>query len=195
VDTLVLRALRDKFPDATELGDTELIGIFVGQVEVQNGRLVIRLKNPETSEPDDGAALSKKAVKGEEIHVPWQKPPSKRKREIMLPASAAKDTKPIRAETRASLVSAIAKSRRWLDDLITGRTKDLNEIATAEGCSIRKVEMTLSLSFLAPSLVKAAIDGRLPHGLGMVRLYDPPAAWSQQYAKLGLRHGNYISQA
>ena len=28
---------------------------------------------------------------------------------------------------------------------------------------MRKVNMTISLAFLAPGLVKAAIDGRLPH--------------------------------
>jgi hypothetical protein len=30
--------------------------------------------------------------------------------------------------------------------------------------------MTISLAFLAPDLVKAAIDGRLPHGMGVARL-------------------------
>jgi hypothetical protein len=29
-------------------------------------------------------------------------------------------------------------------------------------CSIRQVNMTISLAFLAPELVKAAIEGRLP---------------------------------
>jgi hypothetical protein len=32
--------------------------------------------------------------------------------------------------------------------------------------------MTISLAFLAPELVKAAIDGRLPHGIGVARLAD-----------------------
>jgi hypothetical protein len=32
--------------------------------------------------------------------------------------------------------------------------------------------MTISLAFLAPDLVKAAIDGRLPHGMGVARLAD-----------------------
>jgi hypothetical protein len=31
-------------------------------------------------------------------------------------------------------------------------------------CSIRQVNMTISLAFLAPELVKAAIEGRLPRG-------------------------------
>ena len=33
--------------------------------------------------------------------------------------------------------------------------------------------MTISLAFLAPDLVKAAIDGRLPHGMGVARSRPP----------------------
>ncbi len=42
------------------------------------------------------------------------------------------------------------------------------------------------LAFLAPDLVKAAIDGRLPHGMGVARLADLPAGWSLQHQMLGL---------
>jgi site-specific DNA recombinase len=59
-------------------------------------------------------------------------------------------------------------------------------IAVREGCSVRKINMTISLAFLAPNLVKAAIDGRLPHGLGVARLCDLPAQWSRQHQMLGL---------
>jgi site-specific DNA recombinase len=48
--------------------------------------------------------------------------------------------------------------------------------------------MTISLAFLAPSLVKAAVDGRLPDGIGVARLFDAPAAWSRQHEMLGLTH-------
>src|SRR5262249_48215700 len=41
--------------------------------------------------------------------------------------------------------------------------------------------MTISLAFLAPSLVMAAVEGRLPHGVGVTRLFDPPVAWSRQH--------------
>jgi hypothetical protein len=50
----------------------------------------------------------------------------------------------------------------------------------------RKVNMTISLAFLAPDLVKAAIDGRLPHGMGVARLCDLPAEWFRQRQMLGL---------
>ena len=46
--------------------------------------------------------------------------------------------------------------------------------------------MTISLAFLAPDLVRAAIEGRLPHGMGVARLCDMPAEWSRQHQMLGL---------
>ena len=46
--------------------------------------------------------------------------------------------------------------------------------------------MTISLAFLAPDLVNAAIDGRLPHSMGVTRLTDLPAEWSRQHQMLDL---------
>ena len=47
-------------------------------------------------------------------------------------------------------------------------------------------DMTISLAFLAPNLVKAAVEGRLPRGIGIERLRDPPTEWSRQFEALGL---------
>jgi hypothetical protein len=52
------------------------------------------------------------------------------------------------------------------------------------------INMIISLAFLAPYLVKAAIDGRLAHGMGVARLTDLPAEWSRQYQMLGLPANN-----
>jgi site-specific DNA recombinase len=46
--------------------------------------------------------------------------------------------------------------------------------------------MTISLAFLAPGLVKAAVDGRLPRDLGVERLRDAPPEWRLQFETLGL---------
>jgi hypothetical protein len=46
--------------------------------------------------------------------------------------------------------------------------------------------MTISLAFLAPNLVQAAVTGQLPRGMGVVRLVDMPAEWSRQHQMLGL---------
>jgi hypothetical protein len=121
------------------------------------------------------------------IKVPWHMTPSTRHREVLVPeAGPPQDARPIRSENRAILVASIARGRRWLDELIADPTGDTESIAGREGCSVRKVNMTISLAFLAPDLVKAAIDGRLPHGMGVARLRDLPAEWSRQRQMLEL---------
>jgi len=50
---------------------------------------------------------------------------------------------------------------------------DVHRIAECQKCSVRQVNMTISLAFLAPNLVKAAVQGRLPRGVE--RLRDSPA--------------------
>ena len=103
-----------------------------------------------------------------------------------LAVGEPKDSRPIRSETRATLVASIARGRRWLDELRAASIASVQAIAKREGCSARKVNMTISLAFLAPDLVKAAIEGRLPRGMGVVRLCDLPAEWSRQRQVLGL---------
>jgi site-specific DNA recombinase len=118
--------------------------------------------------------------------VSW-KTISIRRREILLPEGISPEhARPIRSETRATLVASIARGRRWLEELIADATATPASIAKRESCSVRKVNMTISLAFLAPDLVKAAVDGRLPHGMGVTRLADLPAEWSEQHKILGL---------
>src|SRR5260370_37293226 len=121
------------------------------------------------------------------VRIAWRKAPATRRREILLPeGTLQQNARPIRSETRATLVASIARGRRWLDELATDVTATTERIAKREGCSVRKVNMTISLTFLAPDLVKAAIDGRLPQRMGVARLADLPTAWSKQHQMLGL---------
>jgi hypothetical protein len=62
-------------------------------------------------------------------------------------------------------MASIALGRRWLNELVADATTSTEAIAKREGCSVRKVNMTISLGFLAPTFVKAAIEGRLPREL------------------------------
>jgi hypothetical protein len=60
------------------------------------------------------------------------------------------------------------------------------QIALRERCTVRQVNMTISLAFLAPKLVRAAVEGRLPRGINIERLRDAPAEWKRQFEVLGL---------
>jgi len=110
----------------------------------------------------------------------------RRRREIIMPEHDAAHPRPIRAETRLTLLRAIASGRCWLEEIVSGRVGSPAEIAAREDCSIRRVTMLISLAFLAPDLVTAAVEGRLPRGVGLTRLVDPPLAWSRQWTILGL---------
>ena len=83
-------------------------------------------------------------------------------------------------------MAAIARGRAWLDEMKANPAMTTESIAKRERCSPRKINKTMSLAFLAPDLVKAAIEGKLPHGMGVARLFDLPAEWSRQRQVLGL---------
>ena len=83
-------------------------------------------------------------------------------------------------------MASIARGRAWLDEMTADPKATTESIAKRERCSPRKINKTISLAFLAPELVKAAIEGTLPHGMGVARLFDLPAEWSRQRQVLGL---------
>ena len=179
VEAVVVKSVREHVRTQRAIDDRILIGTHVVRVEVHTDHLIIRLVQAE-SEDDDPRLETV-------LSVPWQKVASTRRHEILIPeGTSPQQVRRIRSENRATLVASIARSRRWLNELIIDPTASAESIAKREQCSVRKVNRTLSLAFLAPDLVKAAIDGRLPHGMGVTRLADLPAEWSRQRQILGL---------
>jgi site-specific DNA recombinase len=180
IEALVIRSVREHLQLSQTIDDRSLVDTHVARVDVQSHQLVIKLAHLPTAnsqkQGDDGV-----------LHVDWQKTISTRRREIIVPEGADRHyARPIRAEARATLIASIARGRRWLAELLADATASPESIASRERCSIRKVNMTVSLAFLAPDLVQAAIVGRLPHGNGVTRLAALPAEWSQQHHMLGL---------
>ena len=181
VEARVIKSVREHFKPSQPIDDRSLIHTRVARVEVHPKQLVIRL----AQETKVTANREKNRANGA-LHIPWHKTPSTRRREILLPKGMPpQHARPIRSETRATLVAAIARGRRWLDELTNDPSVTTESLAQRENCSIRKINMTISLAFLAPDLVKAAIDGRLPHGMGIARLIDLPAEWPKQQEMLG----------
>jgi site-specific DNA recombinase len=151
----------------------------IARIDVHEDRLNVRLKAAVADESDssDGHLLS----------IPWQKPPSRKSRQILIPRGIPKnEVRPMRIQRRARVVTAIARGRHWLDEIVSGSVTNVEQIATRQKCSARQVNMTISLAFLAPDLVRAAVEGRLSRGIGVERLRDAPAEWSRQFEALGL---------
>ncbi len=131
----------------TQVGGRKVLRDSITRIDVHEDHLVIRLRSAddeETSDPTDDHLLS----------IPWRKPPSKRARQILLPRGVPRsEVRPTRIERRARLVSAIARGRRWLDEIVSGSVTDVQQIAARQKCSVPQVNMTISLAFLAPVLI------------------------------------------
>jgi DNA invertase Pin-like site-specific DNA recombinase len=177
IEALVSKSVRDHLGLSVDLDDKALVQDHVTRVDLRPDRLVIGLAEMK------GVRAKRRPQR---LKVPWRKTSSTRQREILLPETSSHPARPIRSENRALLIASIAKGRRWLSELMTEPAITVEVIAQREDCSVRKVNMTISLAFLAPNLVKAAIEGRLPYGMGVTRLCELPPEWSRQYRVLGL---------
>jgi len=93
-------------------------------------------------------------------------------------------------KARLGLISGLRDAYRWLDELITEPRHTIETIAARECKTERSIRMTLSLAFLAPGIVEAGIEGKLPRGFGVTRLTDLPMAWSEQWKTIGIAQPN-----
>jgi DNA invertase Pin-like site-specific DNA recombinase len=122
-----------------------------------------------------------------EIVIPWAPKPGRPKREILLPHSdATKDQRPIKTEVRTHIVRAVALGRRWLGELVSGEVGDTEALARRESRSRRSIHMLISLAFVAPDIIEALIEGKLPRGIGITKLVDLSPNWSDQREVLGV---------
>ena len=175
-------------PSSNETLSREVLERFVIQIEVRKNQLAIHLRSGENDiqgTQDDPDPDESRAVATRIIVVPWKKP-SRPAREILLPANTPEHrARPMKAERRSALIRAIGRGRLWLQEIVDGR-ETIESLAARQHCSTRHINMTISLAFLAPTLVTAAVEGRFPRGIGVAALRDAPAEWSQQMRRLGL---------
>jgi len=70
--------------------------------------------------------------------------------------------------------------------LLSGEYASVHQLAASLGCDTSYVARTLNLALLAPALVEAILNGRMP-GLTLQSLPKAfPVAWSTQRVLLGM---------
>ena len=140
IEALVIRSVREHLKPSQEIDDRALVNTQVARVEVQPEQLVIQLAEAQGSD-------RQKVGSSAALEVSWQKTISRRRRAILVPdGMSPQHARPLRSENRATLVASIARGRRWLDELIAEQTATTDSIAKRERCSVRKVNMTISLA-------------------------------------------------
>jgi hypothetical protein len=148
------------------LTNRALVDAHVQRVEIRSGELAITLTGT--------AGLSRT------ITIAWSAPAGRVQREILAPDDLDSDARPMRWQPRARLLEGIAKARMWVDELTSARVRDIAEIAKREKRSERSVRQTITLAFLDPAVVRAAIHGNLPNTFGFCRLAEAPSDWTLQ---------------
>ena len=83
------------------------------------------------------------------------------------------------------------QARRRLELMTDDFKTTISSRADREQRTERSIRQTLSLGFLDPSIVEAALAGRLPRGFGLKRMMDLPATSSEQWIALGVTFPPY----
>jgi len=88
------------------------------------------------------------------------------------------------------LLKAVARARRWTQDLLSGRVHSIGALAKREGLDRRSVRRLIRLGFLSPRIVEAIAEGRQPPDLSVIKLtrrLELPVLWNVQEQALGGR--------
>ena len=84
-------------------------------------------------------------------------------------------------QTQTVLLTAIARSRSWIDKLIATESTTLADIAGSEKLVERHVRFLAPLAYLSPRIVEAIVDGRALADLTVSQLgRDLPMSWTDQ---------------
>ena len=82
---------------------------------------------------------------------------------------------------RNAMLIAIARGFRWRKLLDEGRYMSIRHMADDLGVVAPYMSRLIRLTFLAPDIIEAIVDGREPNGMSIERLRRPmPLLWEQQ---------------
>jgi len=118
------------------------------------------------------------------IRVPWLPTMAQARKGIAWQPSSKASLDPA---TRNTLLTAIAKARLWISDLVEGRAATFGEIAEREGKVERHIRFLAPLAFLSPRIIEAIAHGEAAADLTVTTLARAlPQAWAEQQRKLGI---------
>jgi len=155
---------------------------LIERVELRSDGVRISLNLPlRVADERDGMTASHLALSR---FVPMQM----KRRGVEMKMVLQGDSTPARVDL--PLLKAVARARRWVGDLASGRMRSVAELARREGMDGRSVRRLVPLGFLSPRIVEAIVEGRQPPDLTVIALtrrLDLPLLWSAQVQALGIR--------
>ena len=142
----------------------------------------------------DGAKVTLNSVGVDDVHdqllltVDWKRPTRRgcinpSREQARQERQLARD-----AHNRSKLLTAIARAHVWYEELKSGGVASITELAAREKRSVRSIRLNLNLAWLAPDLVRAALNGQLDPKLSATELARSlPSDWETQRTLIGHR--------
>jgi site-specific DNA recombinase len=196
IERLVLEGVRnhlasgDEADGACAITDRDLIVQRVHAVTIKPRGVEVRLP------PASGRSSDDTCPRGSDdsqpgslpmtvITLPWTSPGFTAVKGILHSPSAARPV--LRSESRDALLGAIAKARRWINDLRQGRIASFEDIAKQEGQGERHIRLLAPLAFISPRIISAIVEGTAPAGVTVTGLARAlPYSWAEQDHSVGL---------
>jgi site-specific DNA recombinase len=148
-------------------------------------REAIEIKLLETEPASTSAVLGERKSNGSQpatsntISVPWTARSFIAVKGIVHAPHAIGPT--LTPDARETLLNAIAKARRWIDGITTGKVKSFDDIATKEKKVERHIRLLAPLAFVAPSIVQSIIEGTAHANLTVTELAKSSVhSWRRQ---------------
>ena len=189
IEALVVAALRNQLNGSgagRQLSDNDrdLIERHVERVTLTPNHIELRLRQIVEAAHDTADNSSAHPIaRVTPIAVPWTSPvPPAVKGIVHVPAHNT----PMKPSRREALLTAIAKARKWVDDVMHGHAASLAAIARREGMVERHVRLLLPLALVSPRIVSALLDGTAPADLTVATLARKlPYSWIEQERRVG----------
>jgi ribosomal protein S10 len=165
----------------TDIETVSALAEIVERLELSREGVRVALKLPICPNEKRGCALPS--------HIAFSKfvPMQMKKRGVEMRMVLEGDSSPSRIDR--PLLKAVARARRWSDDLRSGRVRSLDELARREGIEGRTVRRLIRLDALSPRIVEAIVEGRQPPELTVIALarrLDLPLFWRWQEQVFGI---------
>ena len=159
--------------------DRILIEEYIGRIVVHVDAIEIVLKARSDTQNGlyihNGGSLEPEAPEAHSIRLPWTKKCTVAKKGISHQPSRPASLRP---DTQQAILNAIAKARKWLDDLVTGRFSSIEEIAGDEEITERYVRQLMSLAFASPEFVRTILRREGSENLTLTALASSfPVSW------------------
>ena len=152
------------------------VEVCADRLRVTFNQTVVTAHGLGNSEHDAEAMM--KPTQDRQVEIPWTVNRRGGRTEFQLNGALAQ----AKSQPHEGLVTAVVRAFEWKEDLMVERVSTVKAVAQREGLARSYVMRILRLSFLAPDLIEAILNGQQPAELTLEPFCHPiPLEWTLQW--------------